>query len=67
MSRKRKAEITDLIIKYSDGKILRPVAEAEVDAYYRRRGLFFNPFIHGDAISGIAKKLAYKCMGTPIV
>ena len=66
-SRKKIAEIADLIIKYSDGKVSRPAAEAETVAYFKRRGLFYNPFIHGEAPSGIAKKLAYKCMGKPIV
>ena len=68
MLRKKKiSELTELIIQYSDGQVLRPVAEAEAIAYFKRRGIFTNPFIDGDAISGIAKKLAYKCMGTPIV
>ena len=68
MSRNKKiSQIADLIVQYSNGKVLRPVAEAEAAAYFKRRGFFHNPFIHGSAISGLAKKLAYKCMGTPIV
>lgn len=66
-SRKRIIEIAELIIKYSDGKVSRTTAEAETIAFFKRRGLFYNPFIHGDSPSGIAKKLAYKCMGKPIV
>ena len=67
MSRKRKIkEIADQIIFYSEGKVLRPYAEAEADAYLRRRG-FSSWFVHEDAVSGIGKKLAYKCMGTPMV
>ncbi len=67
MRKKKISEISDLIIKYSDGQVSRPVAEAETIAFFKRRGFFSNPFIHGDEPSGIAKKLAYKCMGRPIV
>ncbi len=67
MSRKKKIQaIADQIMYFSDGKVLRPIAEAEAEAYLRRSGIG-SLFVHGSSISSAGKKLAFKCMGTPIV
>ena len=56
--------IADEIIYFSEGKVKREAAEAESDAFLRRRG-FCNPFKHNGSVSSIGKKLAYRCMGKP--
>ncbi len=58
--------IADEIEYFSGGKVHRAVAEAEADAFLKRRG-FVNPFVHNGSFSSIGKKLAYKCMGKPYV
>ncbi len=65
MFRKKKIKaIADEIMHFSDGSILRATAEAEADAFLRRKG-FITPFVHSGSFSSIGKKLAFKCMGKP--
>ncbi len=57
--------IADQIIFYSEGKVIRPVAESEAEDYLRRKGLA-SVFVHESSYSSVGKKIAMKCMGKPI-
>lgn len=66
MSRSKKIDkIADQIIFYSEGKVVRSIAESEAEDYLRRKGLS-SIFVHESSLSSIGKKLAMRCMGTPM-
>ena len=66
MSKNEKIQIiADHIVFYSDGKVGRSIAEREAADYLRRKGLS-SIFIHEASLSSVGKKLAMRCLGTPM-
>lgn len=53
------------ILFYSDNSVTVDMAMREAEDYFRRKGMS-SVFVHKTTLSGMGKKLAYKCMGKKV-
>lgn len=62
VKREKVEELAKQILFYADNSVTVDMAMREAEDYFRRKRMS-SVFVHKSTLSGMGKKLAYKCMG----